>query len=117
MLTTTLLFAAIGLLLIVFAVPLIRRRVRPNGWYGLRTPATYADEAVWYEANARSGMDLLLVGLLVLSLALLLPLVPALPSSAHGGVLTAALVGGVLLAAVVGWRRAARLLADRAGDP
>src|SRR5688572_8540710 len=92
-LMTTLLFAAVGLLLVAGAVPLLRRRVRPNGWYGLRTPATFADEAVWYEANAGSGRDLLLLGLLVLSLALLLPLVPTLPSSAHGGVLTAALVG------------------------
>jgi uncharacterized membrane protein len=106
---TALLFAAIGLFLAAFSVPLFRRRIRPNRWYGLRTPATFADEAVWYEANARSGRDLIVLGLLVLCLALLLPVLPVLPESAHGGVLTAALVGGVLLVAGVGWRRAERL--------
>ena len=112
---TSLLFAAVGLLLAALAVPLLRRRIRPNGWYGLRTPATLADEAVWYEANARSGRDLVLLGLFLLSLALLLPVVPTLPPSAHRGVLTAVLIGGVLLAGLVGWRRADRLLAERRG--
>ena len=42
------------LVLMAVAVPLARRRVPPNAWYGLRVPATFADREVWYAANARA---------------------------------------------------------------
>ena len=56
------LFSGIGVVSIVSGLPLARRRVRPNRWYGLRIPATFADEHVWYEANAACGRDLVLLG-------------------------------------------------------
>lgn len=34
----------------------------PNRWYGLRLPATFADEQVWYDANAVGGRDMMLLG-------------------------------------------------------
>jgi uncharacterized membrane protein len=74
-------FAAIGTLLIALAVPLIRRRVKPNSRYGIRLPATFADEWVWYEANARSGRDLLVWGAVEIAVALLPPLVMLPPLS------------------------------------
>ena len=58
----TLVFAAVSLLLIALAIPLIRRRVRPNWIYGFRTPATLKDERLWYLVNAETGVDLLWVG-------------------------------------------------------
>ena len=51
-------FAASGLLMIVFGVPLILRRVPPNAFYGLRVPATFKDEQVWYDANGNGLQDL-----------------------------------------------------------
>jgi uncharacterized membrane protein len=60
--------AGIGLLLIATGIPLLLRRVRPNGIYGVRLPATLADETVWYEINARGGRDLILIGVLYLML-------------------------------------------------
>ncbi|RMG79529.1 MAG: SdpI family protein, partial [Chloroflexi bacterium] len=65
----------LGMLLIALAVPLIRRRIPPNHWYGLRVPATFADERVWYEANARAGKELLTLGVFVIALGALLYLV------------------------------------------
>jgi hypothetical protein len=47
------LFAAFGLLLTVIGGPLALRQIEPTRWYGLRVPATLADEKVWYEANAQ----------------------------------------------------------------
>ena|GEM_PF-2622498 len=35
---STAIFASVGLLLMVIALPLIRRRVPPNGLYGVRFP-------------------------------------------------------------------------------
>jgi hypothetical protein len=67
------LFIAMGLLLAALAIPLIRRRVKPNRLHGLWVPATIADEWVWYEANARSGRDLLILALVQVAIAQLLP--------------------------------------------
>ena len=55
---------AASLLLMGLAVPLIRRRVGPNLWYGFRVPRTLNDRAVWFEANAFAGKCLLATGLI-----------------------------------------------------
>ena len=39
-------------LFVLVSIPLARRKVSPNPWYGYRTRATLGDEKVWYEANA-----------------------------------------------------------------
>lgn len=57
-----LIFLATGLLIAALGVPLWRRRIRPNTLYGVRVPATFKDEWVWYEANARGGRDLMIAG-------------------------------------------------------
>ncbi len=52
-----------ALLLVGLSIPLIRGRVRPNWFYGFRTPSTVHDEQLWYEVNARTGRDLFWVGI------------------------------------------------------
>jgi uncharacterized membrane protein len=106
---------AFGILFIGISVPLVRRRVPPNGVYGLRVPATFADEWVWYEANALSGRDMILVGVLLVIVGFALPFVPALSASAQPLVAVATMVVGITIAAIVGWRRANRLLDERRG--
>ena len=53
-----------GPLLVLLAIPLWLRRIPPNRFYGVRTRATLADEALWYDVNARSGRDLALAAAL-----------------------------------------------------
>ncbi len=65
-----LVFGLSALLLIGVSVPLVLRKVRPNRWYGFRTPATLKDERLWYEVNARTGMDMLGVGAGLLGITL-----------------------------------------------
>jgi uncharacterized membrane protein len=108
-----LLFTGVNLLLIGLAIPLVLRRVKPNGIYGFRVPATFADEWVWYEANAAGGRDLLLVGVIDMAIALLLPLTAHVSPDIYLLATVGVLVIGVLIAAVVGWRRANRLLEER----
>jgi uncharacterized membrane protein len=116
MVRSNLLFIAAGAVIILISIPLMRRRVPPNALYGLRVPSTFADEWVWYEANARSGRDLVGLGLLVVAVALLLPAAPGITPDVYGRVMTGLLVIGALGAAVIGWRRANRLLREqRAG--
>ena len=104
----TALIVSTGLLIMALTLPLMRRRVPPNGMYGVRFPSTLADERVWYEVNARSGRDLLILGAVMVVLAL----------AAHGlgwsaarqALVVGAVLGcGALLAAVRAFRHARRL--------
>jgi uncharacterized membrane protein len=97
---------AAGVMLIVLAAPLILRLVPPNRLYGLRVPATRADRWVWYEANAKSARDMLLLGLLLVVLGLGVSGMPPVSERAQIGIL----VVGVIAIGVVGWRRANQLL-------
>jgi uncharacterized membrane protein len=110
------LFPALGLLLIALGWPMASRRVRPNRWYGLRLPATFADEHVWYEANAVAGRDVMALGALVVLVGLVLPRVAELPEGVYAGVCAAILGLGSLVLTVRGWRLANRLLRARRAD-
>jgi uncharacterized membrane protein len=108
-----LVFPALGLLLVALGWPMAARRVRPNRWYGLRVPATFADEQVWYDANAVAGRDMMALGAAIVVVALALTRVANLPSSAYTGVCAGLLGVGSLILAVRGWRVANRLLRER----
>jgi uncharacterized membrane protein len=109
------LFTGTGLVSVLVGLPLARRLVRPNRWYGVRVPATFADEQVWYEANAVAGRDLMALGALLLLVALGLPRIVALPPVAYGLVCTLVLVTGSMIAVIRAWRLANRLLRERRG--
>jgi uncharacterized membrane protein len=108
-------FVFAGGVMAAMGVPMMRRKVPPNGLFGLRVPATMADEWVWYEANARSGRDFVVLGAVTAGLAILLPVVPGVSELAYNTALTFVLIGGVVMVAAVGWRRANRLLRLKAG--
>ena len=112
---TSFAFIAVGLVLIAFAVPLMRRKVKPNPFYGLRVPPTFADEHVWYDANAKSGRDMsvyaagwVLYGLLSLGL-------PSLREERTYTFFAIAMAAGAIVMAVLGWMRASRMLRERQG--
>ncbi len=48
-----------ALLMIVVAAPMALRKVPPNGLYGFRTPKTMSDPRVWYDANQRAGINMI----------------------------------------------------------
>lgn len=112
MLLLLVVFVFTGLLFVGLAVPLVLRRVPPNAFYGLRVPATFAHEGVWYEANARSGWDLLWLGVALVTLALVLPILDV-DRIAYTLLWCGAAAVGALSMTVVGWRRANRLLRER----
>jgi len=107
----TVLTAGVGLVFVALAIPLIRRRIPPNGLYGLRVPATYPDYWIRYEANACSGRDCLWLGLLLTALAIGLPgLGLGATTYAVWGLIA---VVGTIGVAGLGWYRASRLLQDK----
>lgn len=52
-----------GLFLAGLSVPLILRKIPPNGLYGFRIPATLNNPELWYKVNRYAGWRLLVVGL------------------------------------------------------
>lgn len=77
-------YVCIGLLFVGLALPLIRRRVPPNRYYGFRTPKTLASRTTWYAANEVAGRALLVAGVVVsLGSLLLYPLARHLPVALH----------------------------------
>jgi uncharacterized membrane protein len=61
-----------GLLFMLISRPLIKRRVKPNRFYGFRTPKTLSSPAIWYPANEFSGRRLFATGVIVTLCSLLL---------------------------------------------
>ena len=57
--------AGAGLLIFGAAIPLILRRVPPNGIYGVRTKAAFASEGDWYRINAIGGRYLAVSGVII----------------------------------------------------
>jgi len=99
---------AMAMLMIVIGWPLWANRIRPNWWYGFRTPATLRDERIWYPVNHETGGWLMGTGLVTLpvviaTFALDLP-VPHLAL-----VNMAPFVTGLLLMVVRGFWRIHRL--------
>lgn len=83
-----------GLLLIVLAVPLIRRQVKMNRWYGVRLPKAYVSDANWYTINEVGGRWLAAAGTV---LALVGGAVLLWPPTSESGVLIAALAPAPLV--------------------
>jgi hypothetical protein len=108
-----LVFSGIGLLSILVGAPLAVRRVPRNRWYGLRIPATFADEEVWYEANAAMGRDLIVLGGVELLVVLALPRMGLGSRPVYGAVCATVFATGSLVATMRGWRLANRLLRER----
>ena len=106
-------FGGTGLFVALLGLPLLLRRVGPNALYGLRTKATFADDTVWYDANAASARDLLVLGLGTALLSAVLGRVPGISEDMHLGVMATLLVVGAVVVARVGSVRAERMLSER----
>lgn len=108
-------FGGTGVFLALLGLPLWCRRIKPNALYGLRTRATFADDSVWYDANAKSARDLLVLGLGTALLSVVLAYAPGVTENVHVGVMTTLLVVGAVVVARVGSLRAEGMLSEREG--
>jgi uncharacterized membrane protein len=54
-LITAFLYIAINISMVTISLPMARKQVAPNPWYGFRTKQTLSNPDVWYAANAYSG--------------------------------------------------------------
>lgn len=65
MLTSLITFLITGLIFSALSIPLIKRKVKINNWYGIRLPQTTKSESVWYEVNATMGKYLFVFGIII----------------------------------------------------
>jgi uncharacterized membrane protein len=100
----TLLFPLLSVLLAGLGIPLWVAMVRPNRFYGVRTAATLADEAVWYAVNRATGRDIVALGALTLVLSVVFPNL-GIEGVAYTLVMASAMVVGVALVALVALAR------------
>ena len=56
-------FVGTGLLLSTLAIPMILKKIKPNGLYGFRVRKTMENPEIWYAVNAYSGKRLFGTGL------------------------------------------------------
>jgi uncharacterized membrane protein len=70
------LFIFSGVLLTVLSIPLILRKIKPNPFYGFRTPFTLSNETYWYEVNAYGGKWLFGAGIVIAIAAVILAAIP-----------------------------------------
>ena len=106
-------FPFAGLIFIGLGIPLALRKVGPNGKYGLRVPATFADESVWYDANAAVGRDLIVAGVIQFVAWAALAGWPGWSRHDISTIAPVVVVASAGVTAGAGWWRANRLLARR----
>lgn len=93
-LSIAVLLLSIAVLLGGLSIPLMKGRIPPNWWYGLRTPATVHDTSLWYPANRFAGRQLFLAAAFqaVAAIALMVLRDRLTPGSAAAIALTVLLV-------------------------
>ena len=91
------LYTGIGALLVVLAVPLVRRWVGPNRWCGFRAPQTLKNRSVWYEANAYAGRWILWLGVALMSVAIVFYWVPEVSPREYQATCAGVLMIGIVV--------------------
>ena len=59
----------LALVNIGISVPLLLKKIPPNRFYGFRTRKTLSDRGIWYEANFKGAVNLILASLVAMVLA------------------------------------------------
>ena len=54
----------LGMLILLFCIPLLLKLVRPNRFYGIRLQAAFRSEANWYQINSYGAKCLAVFGVI-----------------------------------------------------
>ncbi len=101
---------------IAMSVPLIQRRVKPNRWYGFRTPRTLKDPNVWYPANEFGARRMLWVGVAWIAAAIILYFPTELSFVAYVSAVGAVATVGTIIMVIQSFAFIRRLPEKRSGD-
>ena len=98
------LYTWVGAIFVALAVPLMRRLVGPNHWYGFRVPQTLSDPHVWYEANLYAGKGFFWLGVVLMAVAVVLYWVPRVSPREYKASCTGVLMVGVVVNLIQSFR-------------
>jgi hypothetical protein len=73
-----LMYIGAGVLLLLLSIPLIRRKIPPNGLYGFRVPKTMNNPELWYLVNAYSARRMLWTAIAFVAAAVILYFIPGI---------------------------------------
>ena len=93
-----------GILFSILAIPLMKRKVKMNNWYGIRIPQTMEDENVWYEVNAAMGKYIFSWGIFISVLSLYFFLNPTSPGYLMIYVLIGVMIAGAILLVILSYK-------------
>jgi len=70
-----LIFVLAGFMEVILGFPLLFEKIKPNWFYGFRTPKTMSNKDIWYKSNKYLGRDFIIAGIILIigSLFLLIP--------------------------------------------
>jgi uncharacterized membrane protein len=57
----------VGFVIIGVSLPLVKRKIKRNHWYGIRIPEAFKSEERWLEINQYGGHLMIRLGVVVLS--------------------------------------------------
>ncbi|MDX1699396.1 MAG: SdpI family protein [Melioribacteraceae bacterium] len=93
-----------GIAFSALAIPLIRKKIKINNWYGIRIPQTLDDEDVWYEVNALMGKYIFSWGIFISVLTIYFFLNPTDPEYLMIYILLVILISGAILLVIVSYK-------------
>lgn len=106
-------FLFIGILFAALSIPLIRRKVAPNHWYGFRTPRTLADPNIWYPVNEYFARRSLWIGAATAIASILLYLIPNIAPETYVLSILAILLPALAIATIASFRQIRKLSASK----
>jgi UDP-N-acetylmuramyl pentapeptide phosphotransferase/UDP-N-acetylglucosamine-1-phosphate transferase len=102
-------FFVTGLIFSGLAIPLIKRKIKMNSWYGIRIPQTTQSENIWYEVNEIMGKYIFSWGIFISILSLYFILNPTDPDYLMVYILLGILIVGAVLLVVTSYKVANRI--------
>ena len=99
-----LIYFGVGFLFVGISLPLIKRKIKPNNWYGVRLPQTMKNAEVWYEDNVISGRHLFFFGLAICFLTIILYFGEFFSLNLSFSIMTFLILAGTITIAILAMR-------------
>jgi hypothetical protein len=90
---------ACALLIIGISIPLVKRKIKMNSWYGVRIPKSFESEENWYKINVYGGKELIIWSIPIILSGIICFFIPI--NDQHKEILSLALVAGPIILCLV----------------
>jgi uncharacterized membrane protein len=102
--TLVILYAIIGVVIALTAVPLMVNMVKPNRFYGFRSRRTLGDPEIWYAGNHYAGNLQFIAGIFTTMFAFVLTLVSGMSLTTYSLTNMIVLLVVLIIARMLSWR-------------